>query len=127
MLIAVLADAPRETVLLGNAGQPHDPPVPCLTLAEALVLRVVEFAQGVLTSEDQQPHVTGNIAKGVAFLPTAPFNGVTLLLLLGLTLLPEMLLDEAASVNIGVVDSAINRGAKRACRPYDGSDPIARI
>src|SRR5215472_16989669 len=41
LLIAVLADAPRETVLLGNAGQPHDPPVPCLTLAEAPVLRVV--------------------------------------------------------------------------------------
>jgi hypothetical protein len=89
LLIAVFADAPRELVLLGNLGQPHDPPLPCLTFAEALVLHVVEFPQGILTCEDQPSHATGNVAKGVVFLPTAPFNGVTLLLLLGAALLPE--------------------------------------
>jgi len=112
LLIAVLADAPRETVLLGNAGQPHDPPVPCLTLAEALVLRVFEFPQRVLRCEDQQPHAIGNIAKGVVFLPTALFNGVTLLLLLAVPLLPKMLLDEAAGIDICVAVPVIQRGAK---------------
>src|SRR5215468_8517689 len=93
LLIAVLAYAPREMVLLGDAGQLHDPPLPCLAFAEALVLHVVEFSQGILRCENQPSRATGNVAKEEVFVERH-FNGVALLLLLGTTLLPEMLLDE---------------------------------
>src|SRR5215472_1692379 len=118
LLIAVLAYAPREMVLLGDAGQLHDPPLPCLAFAEALVLHVVEFSQGILRCENQPSRATGNVAKEEVFLPTASpgklqrgaerhFNGVALLLLLGTTLLPEMLLDEGESIDICVAVPAL--------------------
>ena len=104
MLIAVLANAQTKVVRLHYIGQLVAPPLPCLTFFETFVLRGVEFPQGVLRCEDQQPHVTGNNAKGVVFFPTALLDGVTLL--------PDMLLDEAAGMDICDVVSAIQRGAK---------------
>jgi hypothetical protein len=86
-----------EVMCLRNVGQLIDPPLPSLTFFEVFTLRVAEFFQGVLRCEDQPPHVTGNTAKGVVD---------------GVTLLPEMLIDEGAGMDICVVIPAIQRGAK---------------